>query len=344
MANDLGTVFGGYVDETKMPSIDIILEALHVDSFPWHVGTFTGWEFDPHGHRVYALDQTMKTQLNHYDTYMPSFGPTSVLPLVYTSGTTHYPSTQSRRLPIKSTTPQEQTKLHCDAVYRTPSDLAQARLVQTSLPPCRTAHSLQPADSPAFDLMVKRDRARVWYGSVSPAQEPHKLPPAAQGDTRNAQVGVGATMEPPAKKARRNPSSAQQGARHLATQTSLSGTTDRVQGDHDQHAMRQPTGPRSTKYNSGTETTPPLFLVRAPGSAIPPRSPVRVAYADPTHQSSTRARPAGSQLHCRCISENLVQLEPGMESSPVMMIGLPLGGMIEQAHIYRDDAVTRKEL
>ena len=151
-------------------------------------------------------------------------------------------------------------------------------------------------------------------------------------------------MEPPAKKARRNPSSAQQGARHLATQTSLSGTTDRVQGDHDQHAMRQPTGPRSTKYNSGTETTPPLFLVRAPGSAIPPRSPVRVAYADPTHQSSTRARPAGSQLHCRCISENLVQLEPGMESSPVMMIGLPLGGMIEQAHIYRDDAVTRKEL
>ncbi|KAK0927095.1 hypothetical protein LTR91_010883 [Friedmanniomyces endolithicus] len=278
----------------------------------------------------------MKTQLNHYDTYMPSFGPTSVLPLVYTSGTTHYPSTQSRRLPIKSTTPQEQTKLRCDAVYRTPSDLAQARLVQTSLPPCRTAHSLQPADSPAFDLMVKRDRARVWYGSVSPAQEPHKLPPAAQGDTRNAQVGVGATMEPPAKKARRNPSSAQQGARHLATQTSLSGTTDRVQGDHDQHAMRQPTGPRSTKYNSGTETTPPLFLVRAPGSAIPPRSPVRLF--------STRPRPAASQLHCRCISENLLQLEPGLESSPVMMIGLPLGGMIEQAHVYRDAAVTRKEL
>ncbi|KAK1060550.1 hypothetical protein LTR74_011794 [Friedmanniomyces endolithicus] len=336
MANNDWTVFRGYVDETKMPSIDIILEALHVDSFPWHVGTFTGWDLDPYGHRVHALDQTLKTQLNHSDIYMPSSGPTSFLPPVYTSGTTHYPSTQSLRLPVKSTTPQEQTKLRCDAVYRTPSDLAQPRLVQTSLPPCQTAHSLQPANSPAFDLMAKRHRARVWYGSVSPAQEPHNLPPAPQGDTRNAQVGVGAIMEPPAKKARRNSSSAQQGARHLATQTSLSRTTDRVQGDYDQHAMRQLTGPRSTKYNSCTETTPPRFLVRAPGSATPPRSPVRLF--------STRPRPAASQLHCRCISETLLQLKPGLESSPVMMIGLPLGGMIEQAHIYRDDAVTRKEL
>ncbi|KAK0248316.1 hypothetical protein LTS09_016575 [Friedmanniomyces endolithicus] len=167
--------------------------------------------------------------------------------------------------------------------------------------------------------MVKRDRDRVWYGSNSPAEEPHKPQPAAQGITRHAQVGVGETMKAPAKKARRETSSAQEEARRLATQTSLSGNVDRTQGDHDQQAMRQPTDPRSTKCNCGTEKTPPLFRVRAPGSAISPRSPVRTA-------------------------GNLLQLEPGMESSPVMMVGLPLGGMIEQAHAYRDDAVTRKEL
>ncbi|KAK0277795.1 hypothetical protein LTR35_009631 [Friedmanniomyces endolithicus] len=344
MANNFGTVFGGCVDEAKMPSIDIILEALHVDSFPWHVGTFTGWNFDPYGHRVNALDQTNKTQLKHYDTYMPPSGPMSStnpisrgsLPPVSTSATTHYPSTQSRRLPLTSTMPQEQTELRSDAVYLMPSDPAQPRPVRTSLPPCQTAQSWQPANLPASNLMANRDRARVWYGSNPLAQESHEVPPAAQGITRNSLVSVGATLEPPAKKARRTTSSAQQEAHRLATQTTLSGTVDRVQGDQDQQAMRQPTDPRSTKRDSGTETTPPLFLVRAAGSAMPPRQPVRI--------SSTRPRPAGSQLYCRCIGENLVQLEPGMESSPVMMIGLPLGGIIEQAHIYRDDAVARKKL
>jgi len=352
MANDHWAVSGRYVDERRMPSIDIILEALHVDSFPWHVSTFTRWRSDPYGHRLHSPDQTPKTQLECSDAYMPSPDPKSMtnpvagvyLSPVNSSRTTRHPSTQTRRLPFTCRAPQEQMKILCDAASHAPSNSVQSRPVQSSSISYQTAQSLQPTSSPATGPMAKRDRARVWYGSDLPVQEPHKLLPAVQGVIRHAQSGVQANLEPPTKKARRTTSSEPQEAHRLATETSLSGTADRVQGDQDQQATRQPADARGTRCKIGIEATPPLFLVRAPGSTIPPLSPVRIAYADPTHQSSTRPRPVASQLHSRCICKSLLQLEPGMESSPVMMIGLPLGGMIEQAHVYRDDAVTRKDL
>ncbi|TKA69277.1 hypothetical protein B0A55_08518 [Friedmanniomyces simplex] len=298
--------------------------------------------------------------------------------------------------------------------------------------------------------MSKHNRARVWYGSPPPGQERQTPRPAAQSGSLNSmlrgdsvlseappatgiakqgqikgqpEVGVQATTEPPAKRARQQsptPASAnskppfspenpgqryrnhphdvdinaastqlsetgvQQTARTLTNSAISDMRVSRRSGlaathsngyqlrDHlnlrllehprapmsrigasytaktnapspHPEADKQPTAPRGTKRKFRTAIPPPPFLTLAPEREMPWRSPVRIAWADPTHQISTHPRPATSQLHSRCISQSLVQLEPGMESSPVTMIALPLGGMIELAHVYSDDKVTRAE-